>query len=126
MDVRAVPVQVKGFGAPPASATADIAVLSGADRLKRAGVIFGIAMAVAIVALPIPLVHLVLVPGALLGGLILAGNRLRQSEIFRQVSGPCPFCGTEQTFQIMGRFRLPKTVYCNHCRRELVLEGSPT
>ncbi|MEO7986295.1 MAG: hypothetical protein ABI766_07150, partial [Gemmatimonadales bacterium] len=64
MELREVPVQVKGYGAPPSAAVVDIAVLSGADRLKRAGMIFGISLAVALIALPIPLVHLVLVPGA--------------------------------------------------------------
>lgn len=122
MEVREVPVQVKGFGAPPASAVIDIAVLSGADRLKRAGVILGISLAVALIAIPIPLVHLVLVPGALVGGFIVAGTRLTQSEIFRRAVGKCPFCGTEQTFSVMGRFRLPKGAHCVNCGRELSLE----
>ncbi len=100
----------------------DIAVLSGADRLKRAGVILGISLAVALIALPIPLVHLVLVPGALVAGFVLAGNRLTQSEIFRRAVGKCPFCGTEQTFPVMGRFRLPKGAHCVNCGRELSLE----
>ena len=122
MELREVPVQVKGYGAPPSAAVVDIAVLSGADRLKRAGMIFGISLAVALIALPIPLVHLVLVPGALGAGFVLAGNRLSQSEIFRRAVGKCPFCGTEQTFPIMGRFRLPKSAHCIKCGRELSLE----
>lgn len=122
MELREVPVQVKGYGAPPSAAVVDIAVLSGADRLKRAGMIFGISLAVALIALPIPLVHLVLVPGALVAGFVLAGNRLSQSEIFRRAVGKCPFCGAEQTFPIMGRFRLPKSAHCNKCGRELSLE----
>lgn len=122
MELREVPVQVKGYGAPPSAAVVDIAVLSGADRLKRAGMIFGISLAVALIALPIPLVHLVLVPGALVAGFVLAGNRLSQSEIFRRAVGKCPFCGTEQTFPIMGRFRLPKSAHCIKCGRELSLE----
>ena len=123
MEVREVPVQVKGFGAPPTTAMADIAVLSGADRVKRAGVMLGGSLVVAAVALPIPLVHFILVPSALLSGLILAGNRLTQSEVFRSVVGRCPFCGTEQNFPIMGRFRLPKRAHCLSCGRDLSLEG---
>ena len=122
MEVREVPVQLKGFGAPPTTAVVNVAVLSGADRLKRAGVILGAAFGVALVALPIPIVHFILVPGSLLGGLVLAGNRLTVSEIFRHAAGPCPFCGTEQTFPLMGRFRLPKNAHCVNCGRNLSLE----
>jgi hypothetical protein len=46
---------------------------------------------------------------------------LRQREIFRQVEGRCPFCGTQQTFNVMGRFQLPKRLYCGNCQRELEL-----
>jgi hypothetical protein len=113
---------VKGFGAPPSSATIDVAVLSGADRLKRAGSIAGISIVVALIAIPIPLVHFVLVPSALIGGLALAGTRLSQDEIFRKAEGRCPFCGAEQTFPVMGRFRLPKEAHCVKCGRELSLE----
>ncbi|MGH7681731.1 MAG: hypothetical protein ACRENN_07055 [Candidatus Eiseniibacteriota bacterium] len=102
----------------------DIAVLSGVDRLKRAGIILGISLAVALIAIPIPLVHFILVPGALIAGFILAGYRLTQSEIFQRVVGKCPFCGTEQTFPIMGKFRLPKGAYCSKCGRELSLDAS--
>lgn len=124
MELREIPVQVKGFGAPPTAAVVDIAVLSGADRLKRAGMIFGISLAVALIAIPIPLVHFVLVPGALVAGFVLAGNRLAQSEIFQRVVGKCPFCGTEQTFPIMGKFRLPKAAHCSNCGRELSVDAS--
>jgi hypothetical protein len=122
MEVREVPVQLKGFGAPPTNAVVDIAVLSGADRLKRAGSVAGISIAIALIALPIPLVHFILVPGALLGGLAMAGHRLTQAEIFRGAEGRCPFCETEQSFPIMGRFRLPKDAHCVKCGRKLSLE----
>ena len=50
------------------------------------------------------------------GGLLLAVTlglwRLREGEIFRAVDGRCPFCGTEQSFPVMGRFRLPRELDC--------------
>jgi hypothetical protein len=76
----------------------------------------------AAVALPIPIVHLVLVPGALLAGIALAFRRLGQGEIFRGAQGQCPFCGADQRFTLMGPFRLPKRVYCSSCQRELYLD----
>lgn len=127
MNIRTLDLGLHGFGAPTAPARAEIAELSPADRVKRAAVVFGALVAVAIVALPIPIVHLMLVPGALLLAFVLGGLRLRESAIFRDVSGRCPFCGTEQHFAMLGRFRLPKDVHCTNCGRKLTLEegGKP-
>jgi hypothetical protein len=44
------------------------------------------------------------------------------AEIFRTVEGRCPFCGTEQSFSVLGRFRLPRQVGCANCHRRLSLE----
>ena len=122
MTTRSLELRLHGFGAPTAPARAEIAELAPADRLKRAAVVFGAFIAVAIVALPIPIVHLMLVPGALLLAFILGGLRLREDAIFRDVSGGCPFCGTQQHFPLFGRFRLPKDVHCSTCGRKLTLE----
>lgn len=110
-----------GFGAPPASARAEVAELAPAERLKRAALVFGAFVAVAVVALPIPIVHFVLVPGGLLLAVTLGVLRLREGEIFRGVEGRCPFCGTEQQFSIFGRYRLPRAVDCMKCNRRLTL-----
>jgi hypothetical protein len=122
VNIRTIDLRLHGFGAPIGHARAEIAELAPADRVKRAAVVFGAFVAVAIVALPIPIVHLMLVPGALLLAFILGGLRLRESAIFRDVSGQCPFCGTEQHFAMLGRFRLPKDVHCTKCGRKLTLE----
>jgi hypothetical protein len=62
-----------------------------------------------------------LVPTALLLGFVFGINKLRQAEVFRGARGSCPFCGTEQSFTVMGTFKLPKRLYCSSCRRELIL-----
>ena len=67
-----------GFGAPPASARAEVAELAPAERLKRAALVFGAFVAVAVVALPIPIVHFVLVPGGLLLAVTLGVLRLHE------------------------------------------------
>jgi hypothetical protein len=122
VEVREFPVQVKGFGAPPTTAVVNVAVLSGADRLRRAAIALGASFGVALVAIPIPIVHFVLVPGSVLAGLILAAHRLRVSEIFQRAAGRCPFCGTEQAFSVLGRFSLPRNAFCVNCKRKLSLE----
>jgi hypothetical protein len=120
--VRTLDLQLHGFGAPSSPARAEVAELTGKDRMKRAAVVFGAFIAVAIVALPIPIVHFVLVPGGLLLAVVLGALRLREGSIFRGADGRCPFCGTEQHFALTGRFRLPKDLHCINCKRRLVLD----
>jgi hypothetical protein len=75
----------------------------------------------------IPIVHFVLVPSALVLGLGVGIRRLGQGKTFRGGAGACPYCGAQQQFTLLGRFHLPKAVYCSSCQRELYLdEASPT
>jgi hypothetical protein len=120
--LRTLELRLQGFGTSPAPARAEVAELSTAERLKRAAVVFGAFVAVAIIALPIPIVHFVVVPGGLLLAVSLGLLRLREGKVFRSVAGRCPFCGTEQTFPVLGRFRLPREVDCGTCHRRLTLE----
>jgi hypothetical protein len=124
LTTRIIDLQVRGFGAPPASARAEIAELSPLERLKRAGIAFGAFVAVAVIALPIPIVHFVVVPAGLLLAVTLGAWRLRESVIFRRVEGRCPLCGADQQFPLAGRFRLPRSLDCERCRRRLTLESS--
>jgi hypothetical protein len=122
MEVRSLQGSLRGFGVKPAVARIEVNSLTLADRIKRAATIFGLGMVLALIATPIPLVHFILVPGALLIGAVLALTRLGQAEVFRTATGRCPFCGSEQTFSVMGRFRLPKKLHCSSCQRQLSLE----
>jgi hypothetical protein len=122
MEVRSLQGSLRGFGVKPAVAYLEVDTLTLTDRLKRATTIFGLAVVLALIAIPIPIVHFLLVPGALLVGAVLALVRLGQAEIFQSARGRCPFCGTEQSFNVMGRFRLPKKLFCSSCQRQLLLE----
>jgi hypothetical protein len=126
MEVRALELPLRGFGVRSSHARVEFATLSMRDRLQRAAAVFGLSLVLALIAVPIPIVHFVLVPGALLLGVILAAARLRQREIFRSAHGQCPFCATDQSFTVMGRFRLPKGLHCASCHRELILEQPTT
>ena len=122
MTTRTLNVALKGFGAPATDAEVQLAVLDPGDRVKRAAVVFLAFMLVAVGAIPIPLVHFVLVPGALLLGLIFAVMRLNQRQVIRSAEGNCPYCGTHQRLGLAGRvFRLPREVFCDKCRRPLDL-----
>ncbi|MGH7579756.1 MAG: hypothetical protein ACREM9_06265 [Gemmatimonadales bacterium] len=123
MNTHAVTAALKGFGAPPTTAAVVVERLTPRRRLSRAAAVAGLGLAAAVIALPIPLVHFVLVPGSLLIGVILGGLRLAQREIFQSAEGPCPFCGTHQRLGLAGKtFRLPRRLHCGSCGRELDLE----
>ncbi len=125
MTTRTIELKLTGFGTPPGEARAEVAELSAPERLKRAAIVFGAFLGVSLVALPIPIVHFVVVPGGILLAFIMGSVRLGQNTIFRGVEGRCPFCGTEQQFTLFGRFRLPREVHCAKCQRRLILESSP-
>jgi hypothetical protein len=92
------------------------------QRVIRSLTIVAVGTALAVVALPIPLVHFVLVPASLILGLVIGMNRFRQREIFLLARGSCPFCGTEQRLGLAGRaFRLPRQVFCKNCGQALDL-----
>jgi hypothetical protein len=126
MELKAMELPLTGFGAAATPARVEILTLSPADRIKRAAVIFGAFLLGAAIAIFIPLVHFVLVPAALILGAVFALSRLRQREIFRSAAGRCPFCSTEQSFTVMGPFKLPKTLYCSACQRQLRLDEPTT
>jgi hypothetical protein len=122
MEPRSFHVSLKGFGSVPSSAHVVVESLDLRQRVIRAAMILAGGLALALIAVPIPLVHFVLVPGAILLGLILAVVRFRQREVFRLAEGACPFCGTQQRLGLAGRvFRLPRQVFCRNCGRSLDL-----
>src|SRR4051812_21003538 len=122
MSTRSLTVPLTGFGSPPSEAQVVVEKLTLRVRLTRAGAVGGAGLALALIALPIPLVHFVLVPAALLLGFTLGAIRLGQREIFASAEGACPFCGMPQRLGLAGRvFRLPRRVYCSSCQRELDL-----
>jgi hypothetical protein len=124
METRSLNAALKGFGAPPSSALVVVERLTGSQRVRRAAGVAGLGLVAALIALPIPVVHFVLVPGSLLLGLVLGAMRLTQREIFRSAEGPCPFCGTRQRLGLAGKsFRLPRRVHCSACGRELDLDS---
>jgi len=125
METLSLELPLRGPGAEPRTALVEIGVLEPLDRLKRAGSAFGVGLAAAALALLIPIVHFILVPSALLLGLGIGIRRLGQGKTFRGGAGPCPYCGVQQQFTLLGRFHLPKTLYCSRCQRELYLDEGP-
>jgi hypothetical protein len=122
MPTRSLTLPLSGFGRPATEAHVIVETLRPKDRLVRAGSVALAGFVLALIFIPIPLVHLVLVPGALILGAVLALLRLRQREIFSFAEGRCPYCGADQRLGLRGKvFRLPRRVSCRECRRDLDL-----
>src|SRR4051794_35274964 len=112
MDTRSIELPLTALGDPPSTAQVRVVALSPAERMRRAATALGVGIAAALIAVPIPLAHFMLVPGALLVGTWLAARRVREREIFEGAHGRCPHCGAEQRFKLFGGFRLPKRLDC--------------
>jgi hypothetical protein len=125
-DLTRVPVTLEVFGANPVPATAVVRHRSIASRLGRAGVGLAIAWLLAFPAIFLPVLHFVLVPGFVIGGLVLAAVRLREDSTLARVEGTCPRCRAALDVTPGGRFRLPRSVQCPHCRNTLTLAASAT
>jgi hypothetical protein len=124
MPTHSLSARLTGFGVPATAAALVVEELTPRQRFTRAGAAAGVGLAAALIAIPIPLVHFVLVPGSLLIGAIVAARRLGQREIFRSAEGPCPFCGTTQRLGLAGQaFRLPRRLHCATCGQELDLDA---
>ena len=122
MSTRSLTVPLAGFGCAPTEAQVTVESLPLRARFARGAAVAGAGLALAVIALPIPLVHFVMVPAALLLGITFGTIRLGQREIFSSAEGACPFCGTRQRLGLAGRvFRLPRRVFCTNCQRELDL-----
>jgi hypothetical protein len=96
MNTRSLTVPLTGFGCAPTEATLVVALLTLRERVARSARVVGAGLVAALIALPIPLVHFVFVPGAVITGLTLGILRVRQREIFESAEAACPYCGTAQ------------------------------
>ncbi len=121
MDTRSLELPLTALGDRPSTALVRLGILSPAERVRRAALALGVGLAAALIAIPIPLVHFLLVPGALIVGLLVAARRLREKEVFHDAEGRCPHCGAEQRFDVFGGFRLPKRLDCRACHHDLFI-----
>jgi hypothetical protein len=122
-EIFEIPVALGVFGATSARALAIVRRRSLASRAGRAGIALGVAWLLAFPAIFLPVLHFVLVPGLVVGGVVLAAMRLREDRTLARVQGVCPRCAAPLDLTPGGRFRLPRTVQCVHCRNELTLSA---
>ena len=114
-DRDSTPVRVSSVHrAPPARAI---------RAVKTLGACWGLAL----VAVFLPLLHWVLVPGLLVLGPALAYARLHEADTLTRAEGHCPACAATQVFTLGQRWRERTVLRCEACGRriELALPAKP-
>jgi len=115
-------LNITGIGTAPVAAMVETRRLTGGERLRRAAMGPVLGLGVASLVLPIPIVHLIVPPLALVGGVAFGVWRLPQQELFVSLRGPCPCCGVEQSYGLCGVvYRLPQSLKCHACLQLLTL-----
>ena len=109
------------FGFPDVPARVTIERHDKGARMRRALKALGACWGLAVVSVIVPIAHFVLVPGFLVLGIVLAGQRGREAASVRTVEGHCPRCNAERTFIASGALRAEMKAQCPVCRNELAL-----
>ena len=122
MNLRQLNLPLSGFGTPSTEAEVEVGSLSPGERFRRAAIAPAIGLGVSLAVIPIPLVHFAVPPVALVTGVVVGIRRALQSEIITRATGPCPFCGAEQTLGLTGApFRFPRDLKCHACLKPFTI-----
>ena len=121
-----VPVTLVSWsGGPTTTATATIAQATFGARVFSALKTIGLGLIVAVVLLPVPVIHLAGI-GFFFACLGLATWQLRPGTRVHSIEGPCPHCGYAQRYWLglnLGPMHLPKDTSCESCTKTLTIEG---
>jgi len=92
-----------------------LTIFSASDRLVRGLVMLLAGWAIAALAIPIPIVHLIVLPIFFLGTPFFAYKRYRLIRSMESVEGTCPRCSQTVTIKLETDDKLPKWTYCPAC-----------
>jgi hypothetical protein len=121
---RNLELKAEVFGHEPTLASARVVELGRKRRVVRALRIALLLLGGALLSLPIPVWHLVGVPGFVIGAVVLGARRLRQTRLVESVSGPCPACHESVEYAVPDSVRFPEAFPCPVCREFVKLGES--
>ena len=118
-----LPVEVHASGAAPAAGQLVIEHPSRGRRVREAILMVLGGAVLAVVLLPVPIIHLVGI-GLFLTISVLAVRRVGAPAVIRSAHGTCPRCHAEGPFFVgfgRKRLQLPITTSCGKCAFPLTL-----
>ncbi len=113
------------IGHPPTVAALSVRRRDKAQRTARALKTLGACWGLAVLAVLVPVLHFVLVPGLLIAGPVMALARLRERVTVLEVSGPCPGCGAPMKLAVNQPVSTRMGLRCEACHRAIDLEPDP-
>ncbi|MBL1292489.1 MAG: hypothetical protein COB61_001300 [Thiotrichales bacterium] len=94
---------------------------SQSARVSRAILLLVYCWLVAVVTIPIPILHLIAVPGFFIGGIILFVQQLRSKTHVESALGQCPVHVAEVDIPLEHHMWPPVWVHCPECKASLHL-----
>jgi hypothetical protein len=121
---RDVTVTLAAGGGEVTTAPGRLQVFSAGDRLRRALTTLGIGLLGAALFIPIPIIHLLGIPMAIIASVVISIRQFSSAARLDPLRMPCPKCGG--TNRIGGGLGLrhpaqPVERMCDECRRGLQL-----
>ena len=118
--------QLSGYGEATTTAVARVAEYDGTARWRRS--VRGLLQCwgIAVLSVFIPVAHFFLVPGFFVAGVVVFFRRRTADRVVMSVSGRCPDCGLEQSFDAPSRWQPPLALDCKQCHRRLRMSAPPS
>ena len=118
-------IQLRSQAGQTGQAEMTLRTYSGSERKARAIKTLLGFWALAVLSIPIIIAHFVLIPGFLIGGIVMSSKRWKTEKEAESVSGVCPACGNEITINLEKKGDLPQWQYCPECNDSLELDALP-
>lgn len=113
-------------GGPTTIGDATTASSAFGTRVLKALRTAGLGLIVAVILLPVPVIHLAGI-GFFVACLGIAAWQLRPGLRITSVEGPCPHCGHAQRYWLglnVGPMRLPKGTSCEKCAKSITIDST--
>lgn len=113
--VETITVSVKADARPPREGRYEFVSFNHGDRVRRAISGWAGCWVVGAIALPIPIVHFIVVPAMAILGPVLGFIRFRADRASRSVDVKCPVCNQDVAIRLDAGDRVPLYTYCPQC-----------
>lgn len=93
------------------------------DRFVRAIKALGALWGMAVLLIPVPPIHLILIPAFLIAGPVVAYRRYITSVVANHVTGACPTCKQDMKLALQPADRVPTWKYCPKCNAPVHIDA---